>query len=289
MDQMTRSRNTAAQALGIRARRIAGFATAALLGLGFVGLSTLMGCQAPNGATPFAYGSLPTSAEALEADDTPISLEASLQPLRQAFDKESEVPRVVALMPHMGCERGAEILRREVLSAHPDRDLALFVIWQDEARTGGAAAAARATGYLADPRVTAFHDCSGIAGRAFARGNLPVAEAREIFLFYPAGMTWPSDGTRPMTAKPVSAERPPQTDKWVHQLGRVAPERFCTPEELPRAIRQTVKRLLDDADLRRKHLEEEAAEAVSSDPSSEPSRDPSRGPRTAMAAQEAVQ
>ncbi len=247
--------------MGRRRRRIGESARATLLGFGLLWSSTLTGCQAPGGATPFVYGSAPTCTEAAEAENKPIPLLASLNPLRRAFDSYSEVPRVVALMPHMGCERGAEILRREVLSAHPDKDLALFVIWQDEARTGGADAAARATGYLIDPRVTAFHDCSGIAGRSFARGNLPVAEAREIFLFYPAGITWPSDGTRPMSAKPVSAERPPQTDKWVHQLGRVAPERFCTPEELPRAIRLTVERLLDDAETRRKHLEAEDKEA----------------------------
>ena len=263
---MIRLLNTAAQNTGqrrqgiTRSTRPSGFW--GLYGVAWLGLAALTGCQAPGGATPFVYGSAPTCSEAAEAELKPIPLTASLNPLRRAFDTHSEIPRVVALMPHMGCERGAEILRREVLSAHPDRDLALFVIWQDEARTGGADAAARATGYLADPRVTAFHDCSGIAGRSFARGNLPVAEAREIFLFYPAGMTWPSDGTRPMSAKPVSAERPPQTDKWVHQLGRVAPERFCTPEELPRAIRLTVQRLLDDADVRRKHLEAEGQKAA---------------------------
>ena len=259
----------ATESLSGRARRITRSASAALwpLGLGCVSLlvaSQLVGCQAPVGATPYAYGSAPTCAETLAEDEKPLCLGASLDPLRAAFDERSEVPRVVALMPHMGCEHGAEILRREVLSAHPDRDLALFVIWQDEARTGGADAAARATGYLRDPRVTAFHDLNGIAGRAFARGNLPVAEAREIFLFYPAGMTWPSNGTRPMSARPVSAERPPQTDNWVHQLGRVAPERFCTPEELPQAIRLTVQRLLDDADVRRKHLESEEQQAAQS-------------------------
>ncbi|MFT7170723.1 MAG: hypothetical protein ACI80K_003873, partial [Paracoccaceae bacterium] len=70
-----------------------------------------------------------------------------------------------------------------------------------------------------------------------------------------AGLTWPSDGSRPMNARPVAAEHPPQTESWVHQLGRVAPERFCTPEELPRAIRRTVQRLLDDADVRRERLD----------------------------------
>lgn len=232
----------------------------AALGVACFGLACfgLTGCQAPMGATPFAYGSAPACSSLAPEMIEPESLRTSLAPLRTAFDDHAEVPRLVALMPHMGCERGAAILRREVLDAHPDRDLALFVIWQDEARTGGAAAAARATAYLDDPRVTAFHDCSGIAGRAFARGNLPVAEAREVFLFYPAGLRWPSSDALPMQARPVAHERPPRTDSWVHQLGRVAPERFCTPEELPRAIRRTVQRLLDDAAVRRRELELES-------------------------------
>ena len=249
-------------------------ATGALLwALALLVPSTVVGCQAPGGASPFAYGAAPECDEALLALDKPIPLTSTLAPLRQAFDEHSEMPRVVALMPHMGCEGGAAILRREVLSAHEGEDLALFVIWQDEARLGGAAAAARASEYLKDPRVIAFHDCGGVAGRGFARGNLPVAEAREVFLFYPAGIKWPSDGTRPRSARPVSPERPPQTDKWVHQLGRVAPERFCTAEELPQAIRLTLQRLMDDAKVRRGRLESQQLESELARPASlEPKR-----------------
>ncbi len=221
---------------------------------GSVAAVAMTSCQGPNGSSSFAYGTAPACSPLLAQGQQPIPLRDSLEPLRAAFDEHSEMPRMVALMPHMDCENGAEILRREVLSAYQSEDLALFVIWQDEARTGGADAAARASGYLTDPRVTAFHDCSGIAGRAFARGNLPVAEAREVFLFYPAGLTWPCDGSRPANARPVSSERPPRTDNWVHQLGRVAPERFCTPEELPQAIRRTVQHLVEDAGLRRERL-----------------------------------
>ncbi len=205
------------------------------------------GCQAPVGKSSFFYG----AGEACTVDlSVPSELSTSLDPLRSAFDASSEVPRIVALLPHMGCEKGAEILRSEILDAHPDEDLRLIVIWQDTIRNGDERAASRATRYLQDPRVTAFFDCSGIAGRAFARGNLPVAEAREVFLFYPAGLRWPKDGGRdaslPRSARPV-ADAPPRTETWVHQLGRVAPERFCTPEELPLAIRLTVSRLLEDS------------------------------------------
>ena len=177
----------------------------------------------PSGATTYHYGEgvAPAAAEL-------VSLEASLEPLREAFDAHVDVPRVLALMPHMGCERGAAILRSEVLDAHRGEDLRLFVIWQDVARTPDAAqAAARANRSLDDDRVIAFHDGSGRAGRAFARGKLPVAEAREVFLFYPAGASWPrsSDARRTLADR----VRTPATDDWVHQLGRVRPEKYCTP------------------------------------------------------------
>lgn len=204
--------------------------------------------MAPAGVSRFHYGD--GAQCAVESRAVPVSLASSLDPLRCAFDQCSEVPRVVALLPHMGCERGAAILRQEVLDAHPGADLRLFVIWQDVARTPDAAqAAARATRLLDDPRVVAFHDCAGLAGRAFARGNLPVAEAREVFLFYPAGASWPKPaGARRASAVP---EETPATDQWVHQLGRVRPEKFCTPQELPLEMREAVGRLLRQAEERR--------------------------------------
>ncbi|MEM1450219.1 MAG: hypothetical protein AAGI22_13970 [Planctomycetota bacterium] len=205
-------------------------------------------CQGPGGPSLYVYGGAPACKRA--AARVPKSLEASLDPLVEAFDRHSNVPRMVVLMPHVGCERGAEILRTEVLEAYPDADLRLFVIWQDLFRNGNPAAAKRASRHLDDDRVHAFHDCAGLAGRAFACGNLPVAEARELFLFYPAGLTWPREALRPASMGVVT----PQTESWVHQLDRVTPERFCTAEQLPLAIRLTMSRLLEEAERRRVRL-----------------------------------
>lgn len=220
----------------------------------FLGLALLAApaCQGPGGVSPFHYGD-GALCSVESTDDQPTSLRTSLEPLRDAFDAHTDVPRVVALMPHMGCERGAEILRSEVLDAHRGEDLRLFVIWQDVARTPDAAqAAARASRSLDDDRVIAFHDCAGLAGRAFARGKLPVAEAREVFLFYPAGASWPTAGGARRTA--ATPDPTPATDDWVHQLGRVRPEKFCTPGELPREMRLAVRRLLDQARARRERM-----------------------------------
>ncbi|MEM9379773.1 MAG: hypothetical protein AAGB93_07455 [Planctomycetota bacterium] len=205
-------------------------------------------CQGPGGPSLYAYGGAAACKRAAARE--PKSLDASLDPLVEAFDRHSDVPRMVVLMPHVGCERGAEILRTEVLEAHPDADLRLFVIWQDLFRNGNPAAAKRASKHLDDSRVLAFHDCAGLAGRAFACGNLPVAEARELFLFYPAGLTWPREALRPASMGVVT----PPTERWVHQLDRVTPERFCTAEQLPLAIRLTMSRLIEEAERRRVRL-----------------------------------
>ena len=134
-------------------------------------------CQGPAGASAFHYGDGVERPDAASAAEL-VSLDTSLEPLRDAFDAHVDVPRVLALMPHMGCERGAAILRAEVLDAHSGEDLRLFVIWQDVARSPGAAkAAARASRSLEDDRVIAFHDGSGLAGRAFARPGWPAASS----------------------------------------------------------------------------------------------------------------
>lgn len=220
-------------------------AAAAALGAG------LSGCQGPGGYSLHYYGAgHACSKEAYEASG-PVSLAGTLEPLQSAFDADAERPRIIALLPHLGCERGAEILREQVLDAFPSGDLRLYVIWQDIGRRGDREAARRASQHLDDPRVTCFHDASGLAGRSFARGKLPVAEAREVFLFYPAGIQWPRPASGDRAALASHARGPsdtPTTESWVHQLGRVAPETFCSPRELPGAMRARAAALIADAD-----------------------------------------
>lgn len=234
--------NAAEHEKGQRAARLRATAFRGLVALGL----GLVACQGPGGGADSYYGAgTACSIESYEALG-PVSLTTSLDPLRDSFDRDVERPRIIALMPHMGCERGAEILRSEVLDAFPGADLRLYVIWQDVGRRNDREAARRASGFLDDARVTCFHDGSGLAGRAFARGKLPITEAREVFLFYPAGIAWPRPGSderaRLASADAGSASdgapvpqpgATPSTETWVHRLGRVAPEKFCAPHELP--------------------------------------------------------
>lgn len=224
-----------------------------------------MGCQGPGGVARSFYGA--GAGCTVQADrHAPVLLADSLAPLTETFDRDAEVPRVVALLPHLTGEKGAEVLRDHVLRPFAGQDLRLYVIWQDVGRARDSEAARRATAALeSDPRVTCFHDCSGLAGRAFARGKLPVAEAREVFLFYPAGTRWVggerlepagSDVTsrRARRARVTAGRATPDPDSWVHRLGRVVPERFCSPRELPLAMRERVQRLLDHAASRKAAL-----------------------------------
>jgi len=223
------------------------------LGLG-AAVSGLFGCQAPSGYALHYYGDgHACSKEAYEAAG-PVSLEGTLEPLQAKFDEDAHRPRIIALLPHLGCERGAEILREQVLDAFPTDDLRLYVIWQDIGRRGDREAARRASEHLDDARVTCFHDASGLAGRSFARGKLPVAEAREVFLFYPAGVRWPRPASEDRASLASHVRGPsdtPTTESWVHQLGRVAPETFCSPRELPGAMRARAAALIASAERRR--------------------------------------
>lgn len=190
------------------------------------------------------------------------TLGASLRPLEAAFDAHCAVPRVVALLPARceACASGVASLRRSILEAFPREPYHVFVLFERDARCEGCGAAAVSD--LVDPRVTVFRDDEGFAARAFARGLLPVAEAREVFLFYPRGMRWRDEA--PPRASPAGVEPgapglgvgarprpgdPPRADEWWHSLGRIAPERYCATLELDSTLRATMAQLLvaDDA------------------------------------------
>ncbi|MEL6429069.1 MAG: hypothetical protein AAFU73_22125 [Planctomycetota bacterium] len=212
-------------------------------------------CQGPEGVATSWFGGGELCSERSTRDIGPVSLFGTISPLQDAFDEDVESPRIIALLPHVACENGARVLREEILDPFDDADLRLYVVWQDVGLRNDRAAALRASSHLRDPRVTCFHDASGLAGRAFARGKLPVAEAREVFLFYPAGVAWPrTDGGAPFvgaSAPPPTGGDAPDTESWVHRLGRFAPERFCTPRELPRAMRDRARDLIEQAAARR--------------------------------------
>lgn len=164
------------------------------------------------------------------------SLDGSLAALRDDFNAHKDRPRVISLLsPTCGaCEYGVEALRDSVLRAFPDADLHVEIVWLDMLPNDRPSTALEAARRLDDPRVRHFHDPSKVAGRAFARGLLPVGVAWDVYLFYPAGAEWTED--------------PPRPSSWSHQLGRVDPEHFHPRERLRAELRASAERLLARGD-----------------------------------------
>jgi len=186
-----------------------------------------------------------------------IALGSSLAPLEAAFDARVDVPRVVALLPVRcaDCACGLDAVRRSILRAFPDEGLHVFVVLPPGDVCDGCGAFM--IGALTDQRVTYFRDREGHAARTFARGLLPVAEASEMFLFYPRGTRWqeppaaiaaahaPTLQSAPSATGAPSA--PPRADAWWHRMGRIAPGRHCAEQELDAALSGTMARLLTEA------------------------------------------
>jgi hypothetical protein len=185
-------------------------------------LLAALACRAP---APHA----PRPAAAGAPDAAPVlPLRGSLEPLRAEFNGARHLPRLVVFLsptcPH--CAEGARAVRAGLLEDDPAAPLHVTVVWLDVLPGDGLPAARAARARLADPRVHFFHDALGTSGRAFARGVLPVAVARHVFLLYAPGQEWGPDG-------------PPPPRYWAHQLGRVRPEFYKSAEGLAHQLRES--------------------------------------------------
>lgn len=194
-------------------------------------LALLAGCRAPG-----AVAAVQDAGGARLGPAAVTTLDTSLSTLRADFNAHKDQPRVVSLLsPTCGtCRYGVGALRSAVLEAFPDADLHVQIVWLDMLPNDRPSTACEAAQRLDDPRVRHFHDPSKAAGRAFARGLLPVGVAWDVYLFYPAGVEW--------------LEEPPRPVAWSHQLGRVDPEHFHPRERLRTELRASAERILATGD-----------------------------------------
>lgn len=190
-------------------------------------MALVTGCRAPG-----AVAAVQDGGGARLAPPPVTTLEGSLASLREDFNAHKDRPRVVSLLsPTCGtCRFGVDALRDAVLDAFPDADLHVQIVWLDMLPGDRASTAREAALRLGDSRVRHFHDPGRAAGRAFARGLLPVGVAWDVYLFYPAGAEW--------------LEEPPRPVSWSHQLGRVDPEHFHPRERLPVELHASAAALL---------------------------------------------
>lgn len=184
----------------------------------------LVACRATPGEEPVLVGAAglwadgervsvpppagPDAALALPCD----GLGRSLRRVRESFEAGAGRTRIVALLDHRldGVEAVREVARRAEAG-----DSQFILIWDGEPGDG-----AWCAGLPRDGRVAAFVDGRGVAGRAFARGLLATARAREVYLVYGPETRWP------VGAEGSSHEAgPPRPRAWWHRMGRLAPSR----------------------------------------------------------------
>ncbi|MEZ6015712.1 MAG: hypothetical protein R3F49_11395 [Planctomycetota bacterium] len=195
----------------------------------------------------------------------PVILGSTLAPLAEEFDRHAHEARVVALLPARceACASGLAAIQESLLDAFPGGSFHVIVVLPGDDRCDGCGAPV--VSGVQDPRVSMYVDQEGCATRAFTRGLLPMAEAYDVFLFYPRGTAWGSEraaqteGPRagsgslqqgaPLTASQGARlgaqNETPRAEEWWHRLGRFAPERHCAAQELDRALRTTMAQLLD--------------------------------------------
>ena len=167
----------------------------------------------------------------------PISLERSLEPLVDHFNRNRGRPRFVALLSATcpACLFGAKAVRASVLEAYPEAELPVTIVWIDMLPTDNEAAAKRSSRIFEDPRVKQFHDPDRKAGRAIARDLLyeDGGPAWDIYLFYDKDAEW--------------TDRPPEPVDWMHQLSgarRADPSRFRPGPQLTKALKEATAGIL---------------------------------------------
>lgn len=164
----------------------------------------------------------------LRAEETVVSLEHSVEPLRQAFNAASDRPRLVALLSptsRAGVE-GARALAEMVVGS--GADLTVMVVWVDVLHGDNASEAERSAAAFG-PRVRQYHDPKGRAAWPFGLATLGRERAGvwNTYVFYRPGSTWQGD--------------PPAPDDWLHAMagpGRGDPARFRSGAALKAGLRQ---------------------------------------------------
>jgi hypothetical protein len=130
-----------------------------------------------------------------------INLNASLQPLKEHFNKNRDMPRFVTLLSPtwpMWYEKGTRAVRAAISERFPDANISMSVIWLPIMETDGEAAAAQVVSMIPDARAVHFWDPQKLAGKAF--GKCVGFEGRvawDFYLFYPPGVEWDDEPCEP--------------------------------------------------------------------------------------------
>ena len=150
-----------------------------------------------------------------------VTLQESLQTLKEKFNTNQDKPRIVALLSPTcgGCVHAARALQKEIIEQYPDEDLSLLIVWEPMLGSDDQPSAEESSNIFNDPRVTQYWDGQRLSGNAYSTQVYPdrfrqvsqvipedhflaamfkqMADRSpeqipmwDFALFYPAGVTW---------------------------------------------------------------------------------------------------
>lgn len=125
-------------------------------------------------------------------DTPPQVLSFNASAFRDAFNASRDKPRLVLVVsPTCGhCLRLASEVN-DLLAAHPDSTIKVFVLWAPYMATDNPMAAERATDYINDERVVHFWDLWRFGTRTYTdQLKLPVTDAWDMLAFYEPHLEW---------------------------------------------------------------------------------------------------
>ncbi len=142
-------------------------------------------------------GLTPLTGDAAQPTIQPLSFDAAA--FHDAFNAARNQPRLVLVVsPTCGhCLRLASEVQ-ELLAAHPDSAMKVFVLWAPYMATDNQMAAERALAYLSDRRVMHFWDLWRFGTRTYTEQlKLPVTEAWDMLAFYEPRLQWEDELPNP--------------------------------------------------------------------------------------------
>ena len=167
-----------------------------------------------------------------------VTLESSLESLKERFNSEREKIRFLALLSPtcpLWRDKGARAVHDNVFENFPDADVSAAIVWIPILGKDTFDAAIPSVKFLSDSRIQHFYDNKKTTGKTIAdsvgwAGNV----AWDIYLFYRPFAEW--------------TEIPPRPEYWMHQLtdGWATMDKYRTGNDLKNELFISMEKLLNN-------------------------------------------
>ena len=175
-------------------------------------------------------GSLTQPVQAISPTTAAVTDLNSLEPLKQAFQRDRGTVRLVALLSPVCpmCRSGFADMQK-VLKAFPDERLRAYIVWLPMFPGDSRKWAQTRSDEFSDKRLSYYWDGEKLSGNQWQKLLGTKREAWDVYLLYGAGSQWDKEPTTP--------------DFWMHQLSGVTHAPHLDEE----AFETKVKELLGQA------------------------------------------